>query len=154
MFRSLFSGKTPGRSCLMMQIHNLYFNPKGFIFYFWLKLQKVSFFGPKELFSWNFRFRRLLQAGRVNYPLLNKMPGNGLKNGSIEKGVATTCYNPRFITFLWLRTQPPIFGLPGSCLQRQFPGSLSFGFSKGTPKSVYIAPFPLLTDYPGLYASR
>lgn len=76
------------------------------------------------------------------------------KNGSIEKGVATTCYNPRFITFLWLRTQPPIFGLPGSCLQRQFPGSLSSLFSKGTPKSVYIAPFPLLTDYPGLYASR
>lgn len=36
---------------------------------------------------------------------------------------ATTCYNPRFITFLWLRTQPPIFGSPGSCLQRQFPGS-------------------------------
>lgn len=76
------------------------------------------------------------------------------KNASIEKGVATTCYNPRFITFLWLRTQPPIFGLPGSCLQRQFPGSLSSLFSKGTPKSVYIAPFPLLTDYPGLYASR
>nr|DAO04744.1 MAG TPA: hypothetical protein [Caudoviricetes sp.] len=37
------------------------------------------FLVPKKLFSWNFRFKRLLQAGRVNYPLLNKMPGNGLK---------------------------------------------------------------------------
>jgi len=42
---------------------------KSFIFYFWLKLQKVLFLVPKELFYWNFRFKRLLQAGRVNYPL-------------------------------------------------------------------------------------
>nr|DAP77365.1 MAG TPA: hypothetical protein [Caudoviricetes sp.] len=34
LFRSLFSGKTPGRSCLMMQIYNLYFNHQRFYLLF------------------------------------------------------------------------------------------------------------------------
>lgn len=157
----MFRGKRPVVVISYCKYTTIILTTKEIIFYFAFLMQKCFFWLPAKLFLANFRFKRLSLPWWVLYPLKQNNRNTGRKTGKYKKGSDYHNPNPfttyimnKKVIFLWLQTQPPIFLLPGSYLQRQFPGSLLYWFSKGTPKNVCIGRFPLSIDYPGLYAFR
>jgi hypothetical protein len=63
----------------------LFLITKNISFYFVKSKQKYFLWLFSKLFSRNFRFKRLFNAGRVIYPSGKEKPATGLKMGKTKK---------------------------------------------------------------------